>query len=77
MKIPETFANKGCILNPENIASWVKEEIDAFGVEKAKQIFSERADRVKALIPHWIRYVSASFEPFYWQAEKMWSDAAK
>ena len=77
MKTPETFANKSCIMNPENVSSWVKEEIAAFGPKKAKQIFLARADRVKPLIPDWIKYVSASFEPFYWQAEKMWRDASK
>lgn len=64
-------------MNPENVPSWVKEEIAVFGLEKAKQIFLARAERVKSLIPNWIKYVSFSFEPFYWQAEKMWREASE
>jgi len=70
------FANKGNILNPENVASWVKEEINYFGPNKAKEIFADRAARARALIPAYVRYVDSTMEAFYHQAVQMWQNAA-
>lgn len=70
------FANKGNILNPENVPSWGKEEIECFGPNKAREIFADRARRAKALIPAYVRYVDHTMEAFYHQAAQMWQDAS-